>query len=85
MSTLTWERVKLLQAVYELSSKNEFGVVSIRDLIETLGRSRSAVAKQLISLKKAGLVENPLRGYYRLTSVGEEVLNDFVKSTRRGS
>ena len=73
----SWERIELLKQVHLLSKSNEFGVARIMDIVNKLNKRRMTVAKGLTSAKQAGLVENPIRGGWRLSKKGVEVLEDF--------
>ena len=77
---LTPERYEVLRLVAEISSKNSFKVCPIRDLIEVVTKRRSitsvAVRKMIYELSKSGYIENPLRGCWRLTDRGRELLKE---------
>lgn len=90
---LTIQRVEILEAIENLSTESPYGVINIGDLIAYLTSERDtyvkggkvktyknrdiAVRKIMVILKKAGLAENPMQGYWRLTKKGKKVLRGF--------
>jgi len=42
-----------------------------------LGKKRGAVAKHIMELNKEGYIENPIRGCWRLTELGEKALEEI--------
>ena len=77
---LTPERYEVLKFVAEISEKNDFGVAPIQELIDVITSRRDiksgAVRKMVWELSKDGYLENPLRGCWRLTHKGEEILKE---------
>ena len=77
---LTPERYEVLRLVAEISSENSFKVCPIKDLIEIVTKRRSitpiAVRKMVYELNKDGYIENPLRGCWRLTEKGRDLLKE---------
>ena len=77
---LTPERYEVLRFIEQISSRNPFKVCPVKDLIETITKRRSvtsiAVRKMVTMLNKQGYLENPLRGCWRLTEKGRELLKE---------
>jgi len=77
---LTPERYEVLKLTAEISEKNDFGVAPIQELIDVITSKRDvksgAVRKMVWELSKDGYLENPLRGCWRLTEKGRELLKE---------
>ena len=77
---LTPERYEVLKLVSEISRKNSFKVAPIRELIDAITSKRNikggAVQKMVWELNKDGYLENPLRGCWRLTEKGKQLLEE---------
>ena len=78
---LTYEKLQTLKLVQILSEKNEFKIAPISELIEAVTSTRDvksgAVRKMVWELNKLGYLENPLRGCWRLTEKGKQVLEEI--------
>jgi len=79
---LTAEKFQVLKLINDLSAKNEFGVASIQELIDVVTVKRNitsiAVRKMVWELARKGLICNPLRGHWRLTDKGKELLKSVM-------
>ena len=77
---LTPERYEVLKLVGEISKKSPFKVAPIQELIDVITSKRNiksgAVRKMVYELNKDGYLENPLRGCWRLTDKGRELLRE---------
>jgi len=77
---LTPERYEVLKLTQEISRENDFGVAPIQKLIDIItsrrGIKSGAVRKMVWELGRQGYLENPLRGCWRLTSKGKELLKE---------
>jgi len=71
---LTYNKLLILRAIERLSQGNEFRMVHRKTIAEYLGRSLNMVNRLLVELKKMGLVENPVKGGWRLTEDGRKLL-----------
>jgi len=76
-------RIKILEAVYELSEKNERNLAPVSEIINVLGKSHLYIRKELSKLKKHGYVINPAFGYWRLTPKGVEVVSEVGREEIR--
>ena len=81
---LTPERYEVLKLVNEISQKSPFKVAPIQELIDIITSKRNikdgAVRKMVHELNKDGYLENPLRGCWRLTEKGRELLKEVEGS-----
>jgi len=79
---LTAEKFQMLKIIKELSEKSEFGMASIQELIGVVTAKRNitsiAVRKMVWELAQKGLIYNPLRGHWRLTDKGQEILKSIM-------
>jgi len=79
---LTAEKFQMLKLINDLSAKNEFSVASIQELISAVTAQRNitsiAVRKMVWELAQKGLIYNPLRGHWRLTDKGREILKNVM-------
>jgi len=77
---LTPERYEVLKLVSEISRKSPFRVAPVQELIDIITSKRDiksgAVRKMVWELSKDGYLENPLRGCWRLTEKGRELLKE---------
>ena len=73
------ERLLLLKAIDKVSKEKQSVADSVKivDIMEELKKERNTVAKALTDAKKDGLVDNPIRGCWKLTEEGKEVLQKF--------
>jgi len=75
MPTAVW--LMILKAVDEVSRENALGVAPVREIIRRLNSPEHSVRNILSRMKKAGLVESPVYGCYRLTAKGKELLRQL--------
>jgi len=71
---ITYKKLKLLQVIKEVESENEFKVAPIKDIIEKLNGQRNNIARMITILHKENLVKNVLRGCWKLSEKGNEIL-----------
>lgn len=74
------ERLYLLKAIDKLSKTEESvsDTAKIADIMAELKKDRNTVAKALTDAKKDELVENPIRGCWRLTEEGKKILVEYA-------
>jgi len=86
---LTAEKFQMLKCISDLSAKNEFGVASIQELIGAVAARRNitsiAIRKMVWELAQKGLICNPLRGHWRLTDKGKELLKSVMAEAENKS
>jgi len=78
MSSIGKERVELLDAIRKLSAASKYGVASKLALVAELKKEYNTVSIMLYRLHRDGLVENPIRGCYKLTDAGAKVLLECI-------
>jgi len=80
---LTQSKIKILKTVNELSNNSEFGVAAVKDIIKARSDlSQNTIRKQLSELNKDKLIESPLRGCWRLTKQGKNILFSFIEGEK---
>ena len=86
---LTLEKFQVLKLVDEISQKSNFGIAPVKQLIDIITSQRNitsiAVRKMVWELSKAGYLENPLRGCWRLTKKGKQALKEVMGSESSNS
>ena len=75
---LSLRRYEVLLLIKKLGEESSFGlapVQKIKDVLTTEYTVKNGAVRKMISkLGKEGLIENPLRGCWRLTNKGEKIL-----------
>lgn len=83
---LTAEKCQILKLINDISAKNDFAVAPIQELIAAVVSQRSitgiAVRKMVWELSQKGLICNPLRGHWRLTDKGKELLKSVMAENK---
>lgn len=74
---ITYKQLLILSALRSLEEESPTGVVSVRELTRATGKKAKAVYKLLYALRRRGLVENPVRGGWRTSKKGRELLEAF--------
>jgi len=81
LSVMTPSRLKLLRLIQEISSKNQFGIAPVREIIRMLKKEKrirgASVRKYTTELKQMGFIDNPLWGGWRLTNKGKIFLKEL--------
>jgi len=84
---MTVERFQLLWLVYEICAQNKFKVAPVQELINIITSERNvksvAVRKMVWELGRGGYLENPLRGCWRLTQKGKQLLKEIQSNQER--
>jgi len=78
MSKITVLRLRILKKMDELIKDNDVKFVTAKRLAESLEINPNRVRRLLCDMKRAGLVDNPIYGGYRLTEEGRKAL-EFIK------
>lgn len=76
---LTYTKLLILRAIERLSQGNEFKMVHRKTIAKYLNKDINTINFFLVELKKMGLVENPVKGGWRLTEDGKRVLEQLRK------
>ena len=75
---LTPEKFEILKLVNEICKKNRYRLAPVKELVEIVTSQRNVrdvtVRKMIWKLSKEGYLENPLRGCWRLTKKGRNLL-----------
>jgi len=84
---LTKEAFDMLYVINEVCKNNTFKIAPVAEIIRLITEKRAvksiSVRKSIWSLARSGLVENPIRGCWRLTSEGHKVLEEILSNSRR--
>jgi len=72
------ERLLLLKAIDKLSKNSIANAVKVIDITNELKKKRNVVAKALSDAKRDELVENPIRGCWRLTKKGKRIVDKYI-------
>ncbi len=70
MSDLTAEQKKILEAL-----ANTDGPCGSKDIVAATGLDKKIVSNKVAALKKAGLVDSPVRCKYGVTEAGKKALS----------
>lgn len=80
--TVTSYRLKVLSVVEGLCEKASAGLISPRELADELEQPVQNIRMMVQRLRKAGFLERPFEGCYRLSAKGRKALKEARK---RGS
>lgn len=78
--TIGKERIEILDAIRTLSSTSEYGLASKTELSKKLNKTYGTVSVMLYRMHCDKLVENPIRGYYKLSEDGMRVLLECIST-----
>jgi Mn-dependent DtxR family transcriptional regulator len=76
MARITPLVLRYLQVMDEMH-RNGQKLIRVIDLTRKLGAKYCTVATNLVILKRKGLVENPMWGYYCISQKGRKVLRSW--------
>jgi len=76
-------RLMVLAKIRELEEANPVRLVTPTQLTEALGKNPANVRMLLVRLLRAGLVERPWRGGYRLSEEGRRLLEEAASGEGR--
>ena len=85
MRTISLNNIEILKLIHEISTKNEFKIAPIQQLINIITNKKNttenSIRIQVHRLYKKGYIESPIRGCYRLTEKGRKILNHLRHKT----
>jgi len=79
LMTVTSYRLKVLSIIEGLCEKTPTGLISPRELADGLQQPVQNIRMMVQRLRKAGFLERPYEGCYRLSTEGKRILEEAKK------